>query len=58
MHRLNDEGGAEDPMPGQQLTLHWAAEHSYVVGSEAGSAEIAGADEATGTTETAGATSS
>ncbi len=58
VHRLNDEVGAEDPRPGQQVTLHWAAEHSYVVGSEAGAAEIAAADETTGTTETAGATSS
>jgi hypothetical protein len=24
--------------------LHWAAEHSYVVGSEAGAAEIAAGD--------------
>jgi spermidine/putrescine transport system ATP-binding protein len=58
VHRLNDEVGAEDPRPGQQVTLHWAAEHSYIVGSEAGAAEIAGADETTGTTETASATSS
>ncbi|HEY7761463.1 MAG TPA: ABC transporter ATP-binding protein [Actinomycetota bacterium] len=58
VHRLNDEVGAEDPRPGQHVTLHWAAEHSYVVGSEAGAAEIAGADETSGTTETAGATSS
>ena len=36
VHRLNDEVGAEDPRPGQQVMLHWAAEHSYVVGSEAG----------------------
>ena len=33
VHRLNDRVGAEDPRPGQQVTLHWAAEHSYVVGS-------------------------
>jgi spermidine/putrescine transport system ATP-binding protein len=58
VHRLNDEVGAEDPRPGQQVTLHWAAEHSYIVGSEAGAAEIAGADGSTGTTETASATSS
>jgi spermidine/putrescine transport system ATP-binding protein len=41
VHRLNDEVGAEDPRPGQQVTLHWAAEHSYVVGSESGAAEVA-----------------
>jgi spermidine/putrescine transport system ATP-binding protein len=41
VHRLNDEVGADDPRPGQQVMLHWAAEHSYVVGSEAGAAEIA-----------------
>jgi spermidine/putrescine transport system ATP-binding protein len=33
VHRLNDEVGAEEPRPGAQVTLHWAAEHSYVVGS-------------------------
>jgi spermidine/putrescine transport system ATP-binding protein len=33
VHRLNDEVGAEDPRPGQQVLLHWAAEHSYIVGS-------------------------
>jgi spermidine/putrescine transport system ATP-binding protein len=33
VHRLNDEVGADDPRPGQQVTLHWAAEHSYVVAS-------------------------
>jgi spermidine/putrescine transport system ATP-binding protein len=58
VHRLNDEVGGEDPRPGQQVTLHWAAEHSYVVGSEAGAAEIAANAEAGGTAETAGATRS
>ena len=43
VHRLNDEVGAEDPRPGQQVMLHWAAEHSYVVGSETGAIEPAGA---------------
>ncbi|MGZ8602948.1 MAG: ABC transporter ATP-binding protein [Actinomycetota bacterium] len=46
VHRLNDEVGAEEPRPGQQVMLHWAAEHSYVVGSEAGAAEIAARAEA------------
>jgi spermidine/putrescine transport system ATP-binding protein len=41
VHRLNDEVGAEEPRPGQQVMLHWAAEHSYVVGSEPGADEIA-----------------
>ena len=36
VHRLNDEVGADDPRPGEQVTLHWAAEHSYVVGSSPG----------------------
>jgi spermidine/putrescine transport system ATP-binding protein len=33
VHRLNDEVDAEEPRPGQRVMLHWAAEHSYVVGS-------------------------
>jgi spermidine/putrescine transport system ATP-binding protein len=33
VHKLNDEVGAEDPHPGQQVMVHWAAEHSYIVGS-------------------------
>jgi spermidine/putrescine transport system ATP-binding protein len=33
VHRLNDELGAEEPRPGDPVRLHWAAEHSYVVGS-------------------------
>jgi spermidine/putrescine transport system ATP-binding protein len=33
VHRLNDEVGGEDPRPGEQVTLHWAAEHSYVIGA-------------------------
>jgi spermidine/putrescine transport system ATP-binding protein len=33
VHQLNDEIDAEEPRPGQRVTLHWAAEHSYVVGS-------------------------
>jgi spermidine/putrescine transport system ATP-binding protein len=46
VHRLNDKVGAEDPSPGQQVMLHWAAEHSYVVGDEQGAAEIATGSEA------------
>ena len=32
VHRLNDEVGGVDPRPGAQVTLHWAAEHSFVIG--------------------------
>jgi spermidine/putrescine transport system ATP-binding protein len=34
VHRLNDEVGAVDPHPGETVMLRWAAEHSYVVGSD------------------------
>jgi putative spermidine/putrescine transport system ATP-binding protein len=33
VHQLNDEVGATDPRPGEQVMLRWAAEHSYIVGS-------------------------
>jgi spermidine/putrescine transport system ATP-binding protein len=33
VHRLNDEVGATEPRPGEPITLRWAAEHSYVIGS-------------------------
>jgi len=33
VHRLNDEVGADDPRPGDRVTVHWAAEHSYVIGT-------------------------
>lgn len=56
VHRLNDEVGADDPRPGQQVMLHWAAEHSYVVGSEPGAAELAAGDD--GAAQPADATSS
>ena len=36
VHQLNDEVGAIDPRPGEQVMLRWAAEHSYIVGSAAG----------------------
>jgi spermidine/putrescine transport system ATP-binding protein len=35
VHRLNDEVGAQEPRPGDTVTLHWAAEHSYVIGAAA-----------------------
>ncbi len=31
VHRLNDEVGATEPRPGDRTTLHWAAEHSFVI---------------------------
>jgi len=34
VHRLNDEIGTRDPRPGDTVTLHWAAEHSYVIGAD------------------------
>ena len=34
VHRLNDEVEDVDPRPGERVTLHWAAEHSYVIGAE------------------------
>jgi len=47
VHRLNDEVGSTDPRPGEQVTLHWAAEHSYVVGSSPESDTTANDTEAT-----------
>jgi len=34
VHRLNDQVDHADPRPGDQVVLRWAAEHSYVIGSE------------------------
>ena len=33
VHQLNDEVDAAEPRPGERVLLHWAAEHSYVIGS-------------------------
>ncbi len=44
VHKLNDEVGTEDPSPGQHVLVHWAAEHSYIVGSAQGSDVRAAAD--------------
>jgi spermidine/putrescine transport system ATP-binding protein len=33
VHRLNDEVDTVDPRPGDVVALHWAAEHSYVIGA-------------------------
>jgi hypothetical protein len=42
---LNDEVGAQDPRPGDTVTLHWAAEHSYVIGVVDGQGERGEDDE-------------
>ena len=34
VHRFNDEVGAIEPRPGESVMLRWAAEHSYIVGSQ------------------------
>jgi spermidine/putrescine transport system ATP-binding protein len=47
VHRLNDEISAEDPRPGDRVVLHWAAEHSYVIGSGGASAGPSEGEEAT-----------
>jgi spermidine/putrescine transport system ATP-binding protein len=36
VHRLNDELDASEPSSGDVVGLHWAAEHSYVIGARAG----------------------
>jgi spermidine/putrescine transport system ATP-binding protein len=38
VHRLNDQVDDREPRPGEQVVLRWAAEHSYVIGMEAGDA--------------------
>ena len=40
VHRLNDEGA--DPAVGERVVLHWAADHSYVIGGRAPAAAGAG----------------
>ena len=40
VHRLNDEG--TDPVVGERVVLHWAADHSYVIGGRASVAAGAG----------------
>jgi spermidine/putrescine transport system ATP-binding protein len=39
VHRLNDEIEDVEPRPGERVTLHWAAEHSYVIGAAAPAAD-------------------
>jgi spermidine/putrescine transport system ATP-binding protein len=43
VHRLNDDAAGPDPAGGDRVTLHWAAEHSFVVGGEAGAPVAEGA---------------
>ncbi len=40
VHRLNDEGA--DPVVGERVVLHWAADHSYVIGGRAPASAGAG----------------
>jgi spermidine/putrescine transport system ATP-binding protein len=40
VHRLNDEG--TDPAVGERVVLHWAADHSYVIGGRASATADAG----------------
>jgi ABC-type Fe3+/spermidine/putrescine transport system ATPase subunit len=44
VHRLNDEVTAVDPRPSDRVTLHWAAEHSYVIGGATGNIEAQAGD--------------
>jgi spermidine/putrescine transport system ATP-binding protein len=41
VHRLNDEVDAVEHRPGERIRLRWAAEHSYVIGSEGAADEPA-----------------
>ncbi|MFM9125267.1 MAG: hypothetical protein ACKOSO_09025, partial [Actinomycetota bacterium] len=48
VHRLNDEAAAADPRVGDTITLHWAAQNSFVIaggaaGVNGGSATAHGA---------------
>ena len=38
VHRLNDEAAAADPRVGDTITLHWAAQNSFVIAGGAASA--------------------
>jgi spermidine/putrescine transport system ATP-binding protein len=56
VHRLNDELGATDPVPGHRVTVRWAADHSYVIASRGTvSAAADGSDAADVTTAPTGA---
>ncbi|MFM7552950.1 MAG: TOBE domain-containing protein, partial [Actinomycetota bacterium] len=48
VHRLNDEAAVADPRVGDTITLHWAAQNSFVIaggaaGANGGSATAHGA---------------
>ncbi len=43
VHRLNDDAAGPDPAGGDRVTLHWAAEHSFVIGGEAAAPVAEGA---------------
>ena len=40
VHHLNDEIETRDPRPGDRVMLHWAAEHSYLIGSDTTDREV------------------
>jgi spermidine/putrescine transport system ATP-binding protein len=52
VHRLNDEVGADEPRPGERVTLHWEAAHSFVIGSPAGGPAPAGGAPVAATNQT------
>ena len=45
VHRLNDDAAGADPAGGDRVALHWAAEHSFVIGGAAGVAAPAAGDD-------------
>ena len=45
VHRLNDEIGADEPRPGERVTLHWDAAHSFVIGPPAGEPATSAVDD-------------
>jgi hypothetical protein len=45
VHRLNDELGVSDPSPGDRVALRWAADHSYVIGSDVANSAAVAVDE-------------
>jgi len=45
VHRLNDEVRRRPIVVGDRVTLHWAAEHSFVIDTGRGTAEVSRAEE-------------
>ena len=45
VHRLNDEIGADEPRPGERVTLHWDAAHSFVIGPPTGEPATSAVDD-------------